>query len=654
MRVNPTLLLLLFIATVFFSIPSECDGEIELEMVCPTSNEGFALFNSGIYPVDLKGWSVSDGEGYVTFTGSRTLGAREVLNVFSDTPDDWLQLESYVLFDDEGMEEDGFNLNDKGDELDVMDPEGNITYSFCYGDSEGDSPFQRIPKGHVALRNHVFGYPGETEEWILHVPGRTLYHFERTYEDCEVIPFHFPESDGEEILSQIQDAQHTIRISMYTFDNKMVASALRHALERGVEVRMLMEGAPAGGVDTEEVRVLTALWKSGADIKMICSQDSYKRYQYVHTKYAIIDDDVTIITSENWTDSAFSGNRGWGVCIIDEDCAGYVSDVFDQDFTDTGDLIPFRERYSTALAYVLEPYVPRTYGFDTYVADVTPIICPDYSYKSLKSYILSAESRIYSQQLNIQYTWAEGEDNPLQWMVDLGSRGVDSRLLVDVTYDSPYDTDNEDGYGLYTIYRDDPNIQLRYFQSDIEGMMHNKGMVVDDSVWIGSMNWTDNSITSNREMSVIIRSKEVARIYTDLFLDDWGAEFDGVVDLVVDVSEVTYGSSTTLDASGSSVPFGSEFSWDLDGDGEYERTGSMTDWRFYDDTECTLRVIDMDGNVYTKTFTIRMDGGALTDEDSGQDGFLLDGPVKYIPMVLLIGAIVLIRRWKMRNRCEPI
>ena len=549
--------------------------------------------------------------------------------MMSQTPSDWMHLESYVLYGESGVVNDGFNLNDKGDEIYLKDPNGNLIESFCYGDSKGPDPFQKITKGHVAQKNHMYEYDDYEDLWILHVPGRTQYHLMRTFEDSEVIPFSFPKSNGEEILAHIQDAKESIRISIYTFDNKDVASAIKFALDNGVKVQLLLEGSPAGGIDSDEIRVLTSLWKSGAEIKFICSTDSYKRYQYVHSKYAIIDDDITIITSENWTDSAFSGNRGWGTVIRNEECASYLKRIFDSDFTDKGDLDDFRDMYPTSIPYALKQYVPIDHGFKSYIADVSPVICPDYSFKTLKRFILSTTERIYSQQLNVQFGWTESDDNPLQWMRELGSKGMDARLLVDVTYDSPYDKEYEDGYGLYTMYQYDPDIDLRYFVSDIPGLMHNKGMIVDDKVWIGSMNWTDNSIRSNREMSVIIHSKEVSDMFAEL----------------LDITDIEFGEYVTLDASDSSVPFGSEYSWNLDDDDEIERTGQTVEWRFYEDTDCTLIITDVEGNVYTKGFHISLKEEILPSDDPN-DGFALKGPLKYIPMILLIGGILIIRRFK--------
>jgi phosphatidylserine/phosphatidylglycerophosphate/cardiolipin synthase-like enzyme len=47
---------------------------------------------------------------------------------------------------------------------------------------------------------------------------------------------------------------------------------------------------------------------------------------------------------------------------------------------------------------------------------------------------------------------------------------------------------------------------------------HAKSMVVDGHlVLLGSTNWTYNALTSNNEVSVLIRSEEVARELTDYF-----------------------------------------------------------------------------------------------------------------------------------------
>ena len=80
-------------------------------------------------------------------------------------------------------------------------------------------------------------------------------------------------------------------------------------------------------------------------------------------------------------------------------------------------------------------------------------------------------------------------------------------------------------------------MEVRYETSKSFGLAHNKGMVSDDRVWIGSMNWTDNSIDENRELSVIIDSEDITEFFLKRFLSDWGTEYHGTNTLNVDIIE---------------------------------------------------------------------------------------------------------------------
>lgn len=51
---------------------------------------------------------------------------------------------------------------------------------------------------------------------------------------------------------------------------------------------------------------------------------------------------------------------------------------------------------------------------------------------------------------------------------------------------------------------------------------HSKFMVVDDSiVFVGSMNWSENSLKNNREASVIVYSKDISKRFEEVFDTDF-------------------------------------------------------------------------------------------------------------------------------------
>jgi phosphatidylserine/phosphatidylglycerophosphate/cardiolipin synthase-like enzyme len=47
-------------------------------------------------------------------------------------------------------------------------------------------------------------------------------------------------------------------------------------------------------------------------------------------------------------------------------------------------------------------------------------------------------------------------------------------------------------------------------------------MIIDnESVLISSINWNENSVLNNREAGIIIKNKELAKYYAEVFFYDW-------------------------------------------------------------------------------------------------------------------------------------
>ena len=111
----------------------------------------------------------------------------------------------------------------------------------------------------------------------------------------------------------------------------------------------------------------------------------------------------------------------------------------------------------------------------------------------------------------------------------LGARsGVSVRLLLDSTY---YNMDEEKSVSNYhTIMyvngiaeKEGIPIEAGAIDLDEKGLakMHNKGMIIDDSVvLVSSINWNENSVMRNREVGLLI-SGEAAGYYAAVFESDW-------------------------------------------------------------------------------------------------------------------------------------
>ncbi|MCB0145190.1 MAG: hypothetical protein KDE50_35240, partial [Caldilineaceae bacterium] len=101
-------------------------------------------------------------------------------------------------------------------------------------------------------------------------------------------------------------AAKSIDLSIYTFEHPQMTTVLLDALARGVQVRMLLEASPPGGIDDLQRWCLAQLAAAGADIRYLATVDEapkgYRpRYRFTHAKYGIIDGQYAILGTENFT-----------------------------------------------------------------------------------------------------------------------------------------------------------------------------------------------------------------------------------------------------------------------------------------------------------------------------------------------------------------
>ncbi len=637
----PLLLVLFLLLSVPMDIADGDDtGYVRLSAVMPTGqSEGVAITNYGYDAIDLMDYHLSDGEGTVTFTASIVLEGRSTIFILKSEPESWMGIDDYIKHGDEGVVSKGFLLNDSGDDIYLYAGE-TLVDSFVYGNVVSDigwngDAFQKIPKKCYAKRVSLID-TDSSKDWEIHVPGRSDLTMPDGYV-AKVTPFVFPDSKGIPVKDAIYGAKVSVDISVYILTDADVISSLLHVLSDGVKVRILLEGSPAGGIPLTERTAMATLVSWGADVRFIISDDGYKRYDYLHSKYALIDGERTIVTSENWTDSSFNNNRGWGVMISSKEYTGFMRSVFESDFYGTMDIKSFKELYPKENKGTYSGYVPSGTSYDSYDAIATPVLSPDYSHSAMKALISSAKERLFVEQLEVEYDWLESDDNPLSWMID---SPADSRLLIDVTFDSETDADTEDGYGIRDSLRGNDSIAVRTSSSD--RMLHNKGIIADDSVWIGSINWSDTSIHENREVAVIIGSKDVSDLFAGYFMEDWGTESaDDVVISVEVIGELNIGRTIMIDASGSYAPEGSLFEWDIDGDGTIDRNGERISLTLSERTyDITLRVTDGD--------EVHVWDTMLEVSDGTSDAFSI--PLKYIPIIIICVA-VLVASILYRRKC---
>lgn len=634
---------LIAVSLLLITVPVISDGSdaafpvLKLAAVYPTEGfEGFALTNYGT-TTDIKGYSVTDGEGTVSFTSSITISKYETVYFSKSEIPGWFEAGRTIVYGQDGVTMKGFALSDNGDDVYLMNGEEMLD-AFVYGDAKaklggwnGDA-FQKITKKHVAVRTSLVD-TNSSADWTMTIPGRSDFRNDTAY-DAKVAPISFPD-DQAPFFRTLQEAISRIDISVYLISHPRVVSSLLESLDEGVNVRILIEGSPAGGSTTSEIKALKTLTNAGAEVKVMRPTDGYRAYSYTHAKYAVIDDEKVIITSENWQQTSFDSNRGWGAVIVSCGYAQYMRTVFESDFFRSYDVASFSDVFPTAQGAPYSRYEPDVSEIAYYGAKVRPVLSPDNSYDTMRSFILSAGDRVYSQQLDVDYDWLNGNDNPVSWMRTVSSH-TDCRLLVDVTFDDRNDSDIRDGYGIIdSLY----GTKIKASAPTFSGLSHNKGVIVDDKVWIGSVNWTYNSFNDNREAAVIIDSHVVAEYYAALFLKDFGTQTVQKKEPTVDVQNKGQTFMLTADCDG-----GCLCTWDTDGDGIFETEGNRIVKEFPAGHHVVK--VSIDDGEGVKVISLE-----LTSEASEADNRI---PLKYYPIIIICGAVLCYNaiRWA-RKRNDP-
>jgi cardiolipin synthase A/B len=322
-----------------------------------------------------------------------------------------------------------------------------------------------------------------------------------------------------------------------------MADMLIAAKERDVDVSILLEGGPVGGITAEEKGVILKLTERGIPVSVMDSYDaSPAPYRYNHGKYVVIDRKSLLITSENFKYSGFppagiNGNRGWGVYLEDPELAEYFLSVYTTD-SHARSVRPYNGSQGS-----LESISERTYMADFVPeyfvgATVHPVISPDTS-NQITDLINSAEQSIEIEQAYITNDSSSRLNPYLSAAINASRRGVHVRVLLDsYWFNIEQEEDNDEMVGIINRIGRSENIPLEARCADLTRIgvdkIHNKGVIVDGQhVLVSSINWNSISPNFNREAGVIIDHPGVAHYFLEVFENDWNpsAKSNGIPDI---------------------------------------------------------------------------------------------------------------------------
>jgi phosphatidylserine/phosphatidylglycerophosphate/cardiolipin synthase-like enzyme len=122
------------------------------------------------------------------------------------------------------------------------------------------------------------------------------------------------------ILPELASAARTIDVAMYAFTDSDLAWALVRAHERGVRVRIYLDGEQAAGRYSKS----RFFAQRGLAVRY------YRGEGIMHHKFAVIDGRVVVTGSYNWTASAEERNRENALLIEDPVFAARYQAEFDR------------------------------------------------------------------------------------------------------------------------------------------------------------------------------------------------------------------------------------------------------------------------------------------------------------------------------------
>ncbi|MEW5855074.1 MAG: phospholipase D-like domain-containing protein [Myxococcota bacterium] len=399
----------------------------------------------------------------------------------------------------------------------------------------------------------------------IELPGQTRFASARlTDVQARVTCGSAPENQFKLLAGAFDRARKRIRINVYQFTNSYLADRLLAALKRGVQVVMLLEGVPVGGMPDDERILLDKLATAGAKVVFLGQKRGEPikpRYRFDHAKYTIIDDDMVIIGTENYGNTGHPpdpshGNRGHEVAIEHPALVQQLVDVFESD-TDPGhqDLVGIHDDALDSYGlptripgFTLEPSIKKGLYPERREPlvvegkmDLELVMSPDTSLSEkhgVLGMINAAKREVLVLQNSIPRFWGKGagasDETPnlaLMAVVEAARRGVRVRVLMDGTWYNAEEGDARDNddtarYLNELAQREGLDLFAKVVNLDTAHLekIHAKTVMTDgEQVLISSINWSENSFKGNREMGVVIKHPDVTGYYRELFWRDWRA-----------------------------------------------------------------------------------------------------------------------------------
>jgi cardiolipin synthase len=292
-----------------------------------------------------------------------------------------------------------------------------------------------------------------------------------------------PNAGESPVTGAIESAKHSVWLEMYILSDRKVMYALEDAANRGVDVRVMLEPHPYGTrAPTETMDQLRA-----AGVKV---EDSSPSFALTHEKGMIIDGTTAFIMTSNFSRSGLGGYSS---------SSNYNNREYD--------IVDSNPQDVQTIAAIFQADWNRS---SVQINDPNLIVSPVNSRSDLTALINSARSTILieSEEMN--------DSSIEQALANAVTHGVKVDVILPAPSGSSGDSNSQ---GISTIKSG--GVQVR---EDGSLYMHAKLIVIDEQkAFVGSENFSAESLDSNRELGIYIADQGVLQTVMQTFEQDWNA-----------------------------------------------------------------------------------------------------------------------------------
>lgn len=295
-----------------------------------------------------------------------------------------------------------------------------------------------------------------------------------------------PNPNGhEEFVVAMSNAKASIQMQMYNLTEPGCINALKAAAQRGVDVRMIMDRANME--KPKALPIIEDMKKAGVQIVA-----SSPFFSLTHSKSMIVDAKIAFVTAINLT-KLYSVVRDYGVITEDQNIIAEMNAVFSADWSN---------------------------------AQNDGGVTPDLKSKNLVWSPINSKSRlidlIRSAQERIDLTVENFSDPGIQGALgEVAARGIPVRVILPMC-----DMASDPLFNYPMIAR------LQALHVDVRVMpapatvehpyMHSKMILVDGArAYVGSENFSFNSLLKAREVGLIFAHPDLAHQLSEDFESDW-------------------------------------------------------------------------------------------------------------------------------------